>query len=353
MMRATKFFMGCVLASTMFMPALSIAADNLTVNGFIDIQYQFARSDNDYWGPGGKNSFRVHEGALYIKKDGEIHTVFIDLPFAHATGQTNDFNFAQEKAQAYIQRNDFYGMNFRFGQFDTIYGFDKNDSADLTFTRSTDNFVKDFLPVTHIGLLTTWVLGDWAIDFLIGNSNQYAENGAGDGSFSTDRDESPELGLKFSWGQEIYNFHLGVLYNGTEGDDFEYADDTIYDLGFGANWGKIRFDLSAAVRQNPKGIKALKSNLPENDDVVGGLVQFGYRFRDDINIHLRYETVENWQIITNTSENDYAVSQASLGATYQWKDPIRLKYDVHYTTVDPGSSPDSHVGQNIALIYSF
>lgn len=119
------------------------------LSGFVDAQFIYKKNSKT---PG----FEIYDGALYLEsKYQEILKAYLDIPFAYDDSQNDDgnsFKIAKVKAQAFVEWHPTSNFMTRVGQFDTIYGFEVNDSADLAMAQTGLAF-NYALPLTHTGVL--------------------------------------------------------------------------------------------------------------------------------------------------------------------------------------------------------
>lgn len=134
----------------------------LSMEVFIDTQAKITNKDtvND-------RGFTLNDAAIYVSKDFKSDvTAFVDLPFySELVPGSSRFVFAEKKAQAYLAIRRL-PVAVRLGQFDTIYGIERNDSRDRFF--ADNGVVKEYIiPDTHAGLLGGFSSHNNGIDFVI------------------------------------------------------------------------------------------------------------------------------------------------------------------------------------------
>jgi hypothetical protein len=147
-------------------PAESRALTAFKLGAFIDAQ-GLLTNRKDYQTRG----FTLNDAAIYITKDFSSDlAALVDLPFASQAGShTNDVAFAQNKAQAYFLFNhDDWTANF--GQFDSPFGIEQNDSKDRFFADA--GAIKTYMiPVTHTGLMGGYKFGPVTVRGIFANPN--------------------------------------------------------------------------------------------------------------------------------------------------------------------------------------
>ncbi|RYZ67153.1 MAG: hypothetical protein EOP05_18115, partial [Proteobacteria bacterium] len=151
-------------APTLLGPASEIRR-GLGLQAFIDGQYVLPKFTQT-----ADRGFTVNDAAIYLAKDfGGGVAAMIDLPFASDNTTDNNVEFGTQKAQAFLQWN--HGvLSTKFGQFDTIYGVEQNDSKDRFFADA--GLVKTTqIPLTHTGALVGVGFEHFVIRGLIADVN--------------------------------------------------------------------------------------------------------------------------------------------------------------------------------------
>lgn len=100
-------------------------AEDTRWSGYVDAGYSIS-------GVSGADALSVRDGALYFSNKSGGTSFMFDLPFSGTNG-SSDFVLGKNKVQAYL-RHDYLGFNWRVGQFDGIFGLERNDTVDLFFS---------------------------------------------------------------------------------------------------------------------------------------------------------------------------------------------------------------------------
>lgn len=147
--------------------------------------------------------FTLNDAAIYLSKDfGSGFAAMIDLPFMTPDGAANNsVQFGEEKAQAFVQWN--HGMfQTKFGQFDTIFGVEQNDSKDRFFA-DWGLAKQAIVPITHTGALIGLGFEHFMIRGLIADPR----------NTSTQTNQNLEFGLQGRVDFAPAYASVGVLYN--------------------------------------------------------------------------------------------------------------------------------------------
>lgn len=145
--------LGVLAALTVSFSAQAADKPELEISGFVDAQARWQKVDPENANVG-VPGFLLNEGALYLSKDWGSSKVFLDLPVTSEGAADSSFNFATEKAQAFLTWTMHGGLfGFQVGQFDTPIGFEPADSIDRAQTDAGLLGNTGYLPVTHTGLM--------------------------------------------------------------------------------------------------------------------------------------------------------------------------------------------------------
>ncbi len=173
----------------------AFAADGLKIGGFVDGAYQSG---------GSTSAFFLHDAALYLGKTMGMGEVMIDIP-VNNSGASNTFTLAGTKAQAFVHWKYDNGFNWRLGQFDSLYGYEANDSADRIFAVSS-NVSGLFMPYTHTGLKVGYEMSDaLGFDVLLANTANQGKRPTGGAPF--------DWGFKLSTKSDTFTAAVGGLFD--------------------------------------------------------------------------------------------------------------------------------------------
>lgn len=159
------------------------ALKKVDVNGFVAPVYM--------WNDQSDNGFKLYDSALTISYSHGKSGLFIDLPItsSSASGGSGTFDLAQERAQGYVTYSPKEWLQFTLGQFDTLYGYELNDSKDRFFVRPGIVY-NGALNLVHSGAMVQATFGDATLKILSANqSNRTDLHGNND----------PEVGAQASY----------------------------------------------------------------------------------------------------------------------------------------------------------
>ncbi|HVK60923.1 MAG TPA: outer membrane beta-barrel protein [Bdellovibrionales bacterium] len=113
--------------------------------------------------------FTLNDAALYLSKDfSRGISAHVDLPFSTPEkAHTNSVGFAEKQAQAYFAYTSI-GWGGQFGQFDSPFGVEKNDSRDRFFADKGE-IGKSLVPLTHSGVLASYQIESLRLGALVAN----------------------------------------------------------------------------------------------------------------------------------------------------------------------------------------
>lgn len=264
--------------------SLAIANDGVSVGGYVDAQYNWQNTKDS----GGTadldtnvNTFRFNEGAVYLGKKVGGAEVFVDLDLAgpaksagagfQNTTTAEDWTVGGSKSQAYVAMSYDNGFAWRLGQFDSLFGFEGNDTHSIKFTEH--GLLWAAMPVTHVGLHGSYEMSDmFTIHGLI--ANPYDQGHMLNGNL--------DFGLKINTAFQSFNWNLGVLINtgdhGATGSN--KSTGYIVDTDIGADWGTWDAALYAYVKQ--EDVEGTKSDYGVGLDI-------GMEWSDSIHGGLRFE----------------------------------------------------------------
>ncbi len=352
-----------LIASTHTFAADAANKDALTFGGFIDYQFRFNRGNvkvtDSLNAAGSKSTFTLNQAALYLSKGLEGAKVFVDLPFRQsaATGSTtNNFEFATTQAQAYITKKYDTGVFWQAGQYDTVYGFEGNDTKDLLFTRQ--GLVYALLPVTHSGLRVGFEFGTASISFLLGNANQKGQQTPSD---------NPEAGAKLAWNVDNYRLGLGYLVNKQDGDytlsgqNYGYQTNQIADFLAGASFGNFNIDLGLDLITPKQGKVVSPTGVVEDKkNTTAILMQLSYECEHHFTTALRFENVQqdagnDFTTAISGNGNGSDISRASLGVKHAVTAELALKADLNCNIIKASDSASavtsSYLDGAVAALY--
>jgi hypothetical protein len=291
--------------------------DALKVSGFVDAQYQSAGIDS---------SFVVQDSALYFSKTMSSGEVMLDLPLSSARNADNPhFSVGLGKAQAYLGYKYESGLSWKIGQFDTPFGFELNDTKDITF--STQGLVYGVIPVVHTGLLVGYSLSDSVgIKLLAANHH----------------DLGTMAGLTPDWGGQL-TANVGSIRSsaGLLVTDKNSGEEFLIDLLLGTTLGDLALDGWVDIKKvnNKAGTTTLGT---------GYFLQAIYGLSDKLSAGVRGELTKNIGV------ND-TVTQLTVGPQYALTKELKFRadYSIKGAQVLAGGTTATSHSANIGAVYSF
>ena len=338
----TGIFSSAIVFSVFSMNFLYAAEEPLLkVSGFVDPQLQMTSNVNTI-----SRGFVLNDGALYF--DGKIKDVDykVDIPFRTIYALGPDFAVGTTRAQAYVAQKYSNGLRWKFGQFDTTFGFESNDTADIAFSRQ--GIVYNYTdPFVHTGLMLGYDLSkELAFNFYFTNPNDSGvlnKNG-------------------FQYGAQL--LYTGSMLRGSFGgltnlDAPSQMMNVYYDVTAGATLGALALD----------GEVSYNKSLTATPASYGYLLQALVTANDQLSFGVRGEMVSyRSQAVTpapsaSTSTLFPSTIGPSLfkqvlvyvGPQYALTSAVKLKFDYTFqqaTLVDGATATTEH-GMNLAMVYRF
>jgi hypothetical protein len=291
--------------------------------GFVDAQFNMSNA-------GTTNGFSVNDGALYLTAETGTTSVNIDLPFfsdAFGSGD-NSFTFATTKAQAFFMKKYDTGGCWKLGQFDTIFGFEANDSPDIQYSHQGLIFA-NILPLTHTGLHYMHTFGkELTLNLIVANKFNH---GHADG---LDMDYGAQLVFKND------SFHLfgGVLL----GKDHASSNmNSLIDVLAGVTQGSLTLDAELD----------LTKSAAAPDTGLGILANVAYNVNKDVGLGVRGEFLSKVTDTLNVAR--FQQIGVTAGPQFTLSSAAKAKVDyslVSTTLVDGGASVTSHAAA-LSVVY--
>ena len=315
-MKSLRILCSIALIST----SLAYAGDDaMSVGGFIDTQYQWNNS-------GSPTGVVVNDGAVYFSKKSGDAEAKVDLPFHNTDAGNNSVHIGEGKAQAYLSYTcPKSAVSTKLGQFDTIFGFELNDTKDVFFA-SQGLVFNQAIPVTHRGALVS-----------IPASSTVTLNlmGAADSSTGVLNGTNPDWGAQVTSSGPV-RLAAGALYRKSEnesGKSFYLADFVV-----GTDMGAWTIDAGFDMRREADATTTGKTYL----------AHLVYKMDDKMSLGARGE------LLKEMSGFD---SQLALTVGPKIALTKELSAKVNYThssvkAVTGGESVTTHAG-SIGAVYTF
>ena len=302
------------ISAILLSASVAQAADEATkFSGFADAQWTFGE---------GTTGASIADGAVRMSKMLGEGSLNIDIPYSLSTvANSNDFNLGQDKAQAYINYKYANGFSWRLGQWDGIFGLERNDSPDFQFARH--GALWGLQAKTHTGLMVGYALSDkMSVDVYVAG---VADQGSTNTSTDSIGDTLPELGAKFSMSGDL-RVSLGASYAKVASDLSNLYVNGTAGMAFGA------LDLGLDIQAKKSG--------NDGDLGLGAGVTGIYGLSDTLKASIRAQYLSNI--------NPENTIEVTVGPQFDMTKDLRVKVD--YTLTNAGDT--SHAGA-VAAIYSF
>lgn len=253
-----------ILVSLLALASVQVRAeDGVKWSGFFDAQFHGANNSAL------SENFTIHDGAVYVNGTWGSTKATLDIPFGlvrevNGPGDVNEyFGLGAGKAQAYVEHTYDFGLTWKLGQWDTFFGYELRDSADLQYTRA--GLVYDMIPSVHQGLMLSYKIIDGVNFGLMGANNQSHLN------------RDPEFGANLNAKFGDFRFAVSGMIHSV-GDEME----STYDILAGATFGSLAVDLEAVLK------KGAAANAETEIGILGNI---GYTINDMIAAGVRVENV--------------------------------------------------------------
>ena len=294
-----------------------------SLSAFADAQFEWRDKANH--SPG----FFFNEGAVYLEHKMGIARAFIDVPFFGGTNAPGDagFTVGTSEAQAFIEFNYDCGLSWMLGQFDTIYGFELNDTIDINFSKPGIVF-GGALPTVHTGLLLAYNKDMYGVKFLL--SDPRNTSFLNDSTATVPGGNNLEYGLMFSVNpSEMISTSLGYLHHKV-GRANTYLIDFL--LGFNFERFALNFEFDARRGQIGKTGWGLMNH-------------FIFNATDKLDLGLRFEIARELSTGIDTSGANYRDMQLTVGPQYKVTEHATIKFDYSWLNaqaVENGTKEDTH-----------
>jgi hypothetical protein len=263
---------------------------SLSVTGFIDYRH------TNTWLESGNTAVRrerigylFEDGALYFNFKKENIEAFVDLPFfRNATSNTDNASlaFAETKAQAWMAYNFSESMKIVIGQFDTLYGFELNDSKDRLFG-NYGLVYSQTLPIVHSGAYFQYSQSGFTAKLLSANPADRDSFG------NTPNDSGYETGATLGYSNDWMRSQLGYLSRVQDGLDGSTEPRTLTDILLGFSYWKLALDLQYSLVKNPRKNTLTTDATDSEDPGSGFMAHLAFKPLDRWTVGFRYELIQD------------------------------------------------------------
>lgn len=272
-------------------PALPIATSpvSVTVNGFLDMRYTGYRSADSAVNEKTRSGFLLEDGALYFSvKKGSVEAM-VDLPFSRnglLPSTTADIGIAKTKTQVYGRYSFGSTMNLTFGQFDTLFGLELNDSKDRVFG-NVGLAYSQTLPIVHSGAYLTYSENGFTLRALTANPSDRQTFG------SDPADSSTEYGGILGYSNSFFRGQFGFLTRAVADLSNGQSQRSLFDFLAGTTFGAFDLDLQYSVVTSPRKNILTEPTTDREDPGSALLLIATYRVSEKFKMSGRFETVDS------------------------------------------------------------
>lgn len=325
----------------------SVSPVNLTVTGFLDMRFASYRSADSAINEKTRSGFLLEDGAIYFSVKKENLEAAIDLPFSRnglITSDTSDLSLSKTKSQIYGRYHFSKTMHLTFGQFDTVYGFELNDSKDRVFG-NVGLAYSQTLPVVHTGTYLSYLENGFTLRALIANPSDRQ-------TFGNDpADSSTEYGGIFGYSNAWMRFQTGFLTRAVANLSNGQSNRTLFDNLLGFTIGQFELDFQYSTAANPR-----KNTLtaPSNDQEDPGSVAMAlvsFQANERLRLSGRFEYLDQ----DPAGGNFPKAKNIAAAANYNVQDGLTLRAEWVDISVERSTSAAVYDESqwNIGAIVSF
>ena len=276
---------------------------------FYDVQFQSTTDDAE-------ETFLLADSSIYSGYQGDGHSLYIDIPVVQKSDDDLDnsvgseFVIGEGRAQFYTTHELGRKMTLTVGQFDSLVGFEANDTLELDFAQTTSFLDAAFIN-TQLGIMGSLGLGNFRLDLTVGNK----------GGRSNTQGDGVEYGSSLVYQDSTIEAYASFLTFTDKGADSTDESENLTDIYFGYIFNQFRLDLEYAL---------LDQNA-QSELAIGTLARFSYYASEKLTYLIRYEDTENLNDIL--SAHSYA-----FGAKYLYLENYILKLNYMNERFKEGSN---------------
>lgn len=289
------------------------AADGTKVGGFVDVQYQWNKA-------GTAAGFALSDAAVYLNSDMGMCSATMDLPIA-MNFSTAAVAFGAGKAQAFVHHKYSNGVNWRLGQFDSLFGLEANDTKDNAMA-SLGIVKTNITPFVHAGTTVGYDAGNFKVNLILAKQQAAAANA------------DSQYGAHVNGAFGDLSVGAGVLLGKRSGESTNLIDAV---LNYKA--GKVGFGAEFVMKKDPS---------VGTDTALGIAALMGFGMTDTMGLDARFGYVS--KAITGNS----STIEISAGPSFNMSKAMTCKVHYTFTSATPttGEGTTSHAAA-IASVYTF
>ena len=287
--------------------------------------------------------------AFYISKKSNNLSLLIDLPFSRlkedAAGITGpntppfykssgpNLEFATRKAQVIAAYQINEKLKVSLGQFDTVFGYELNDSRDRFFGQT--GLVYNYaLPVTHMGVLGEFVCHALTLKLMAANPNGRGsrDNTNNLGQSTVNGEDNTEYGVTLGRSGEQWRAQVGYLTRPRLAYDLARKKRTLFDVVVGFTLLEhLNLDGEVALVNDPAKDIDGDGDFDTGGEGQGYMLHITYDFDNKWKVGGRYEIADHRLDPLFKQTQAYAV-----GAHYQFESDASLRSEIVQYQLDPG-----------------
>jgi hypothetical protein len=210
---------------------------------------------------------------------------------ASKPNQSSNGNFAlgYDKSQLFLKYKLGSNLIINFGQFDTIFGVELNDSKDRIFGK-TGIVYDNTLPVTHTGLMAELLSHGFYSKVFSANPNNKGSYGS-----SSAGDDKAEYGIALGFSNDYFRTQAGYMRRPiNKASGTASADRTLLDVILGTTLGSFSVDLEYSRISDPSKNTLTSSDSSDLEDAGQGMMALlSYRLTENFLLGARYESLRD------------------------------------------------------------
>lgn len=315
------------------------SASPFKFSGFADLRYSTFTTKDDPQTTSGhpESGFGLEDGAFYANYEKNNLSAVLDIAFrrskdidtnssASKPNESSNGNFAigYDKSQLYLKYKLNSMFSVDFGQFDTIYGVELNDSKDRIFGK-TGILYDSMLPVTHTGAMLEFSVNGIYVKAFAANPNNKGSNGS-----STAGDTNTEYGGAVGYSNDMIRGQVGYMSRAIDkASGSGQANRTLADVTLGTTLGAFSLDLEYSLLSDPnKNTLTTTDNTDLENPGQAMLALASYKFNDAFLFGLRYENIKDDPTAASIQSTN------SYGASIHYRESSELELRTEYIAYD-------------------
>ncbi|MEK6773303.1 MAG: outer membrane beta-barrel protein [Bdellovibrionota bacterium] len=343
------------------------------LSGFFDFRFSSLAAKDDTAGVPNANAesgFGLEDGAFIVNYEKDRLSAVIDIAFRRLKdsdvikpttseptiptvpneSQNSFFAIGVDKSQAYIKYKITPDFIFDFGQFDTIYGVELNDSKDRVFGKT--GIVYDYtLPVTHTGAMFEYSTSGYYAKVFAANPNNKGSFGT-----SSSGDNRTEHGAALGYSNDLFRTQFGYMTRLiSKADGSGYSGRSLLDITAGVTLGAFTLDFEFSKIDDPNKNTLTPTDSADTEKAGQGyLALMTYKISDPVLFGLRYEQVKDDPLSSASTTFD-TVTASGASIHYKVRSDLELRteyvnYQIKYLNATT-TITDSRF--NVAALFLF